>query len=122
MYSKIIDDPVVERLGLDADSLEDRFNAWHRALENEGRRGFDTMLGENSFVEFWGRMRKKTLDEAARAVREDERDEGEGMGDGGAADLTVLAKQIDLDEIKSVLRVSLVSPPHGFPRLTAYNL
>jgi transcription elongation regulator 1 len=33
-------------------------------------------------------------------------EEGEGLGEGGAADLTALAKQIDLDEIKSVLRVS----------------
>ena len=68
------------------------------------------MLGENSFVEFWGRMRKKTLDEAAEKVladgMKDEVEEGDGLGDGGAADLTVLAKQIDLDEIKAVLRVS----------------
>jgi transcription elongation regulator 1 len=71
------------------------------------------MLGENSFVEFWGRMRKKTLDEAAEKVladgMKDEIEEGDGLGDGGAADLTVLAKQIDLDEIKAVLRVSLWS-------------
>lgn len=104
----MIDDPVVKRLDLDPDALEDRFNAWRRASEAEARREFDTMLGENSFVEFWGRMRKKTLDEEARGVREDEMEEGEGMGDGGAADLTVLAKQIDLEEIKSVLRVRLV--------------
>jgi transcription elongation regulator 1 len=64
------------------------------------------MLGENSFVEFWGKMRKKTLDEAALKVKEDEMEEGEGMGEGGGADLTALAKQIDLNEIKSVLRVS----------------
>ncbi len=97
---------MVKRLALDSDALEDRFNAWRRATEQDARREFDIMLGENSFVEFWGRMRKKTVDEEARAVREDERGEGEGMGDGGAADLTVLAKQIDLEEIKSVLRVS----------------
>ena len=106
VYPKLVDDSVVKRLALDSDALEDRFNAWRRATEQDARREFDIMLGENSFVEFWGRMRKKTVDEEARAVREDERGEGEGMGDGGAADLTVLAKQIDLEEIKSVLRVS----------------
>lgn len=106
MYPKIIDDPIIKRLGLDLNTLEARFNAWRPVTEQDARREFDTMLGENSFVEFWGKMRKKDLDEAARAVKEDERDEGEGMGDGGAADLTALAKQIDLDEIKSVLRVS----------------
>ncbi|ORY32528.1 hypothetical protein BCR39DRAFT_375721 [Naematelia encephala] len=104
VYPKIIDEPIVTRLALSPDELEDRFKAWRRTREAEARQEFDTMLGENSFVEFWGKMRKKTLDEAAKAVREDEMDEGEGMGDGGAADLTQLAKQIDLDEIKSVLR------------------
>lgn len=52
-------------------------------------------------------MRKKTLDEAALAIKEDEMDEGEGAGGGGAADLTALAKQIDLKEITSVLRVRI---------------
>ena len=113
VYPKVIDDAVVQRLSLDSDGLEDRFNAWRRMTEHEARKEFDTMLGENSFVEFWGRMRKKDLDEAARAVREDEREEGEGMGEGGAADLTALAKQIDLEEVKSVLRVS--RRPRGSP-------
>ena len=58
-------------------------------------------------------MRKKTLDEAAQNVladgMKDEVEEGDGLGDGGAADLTVLAKQIDLNEIKAVLRVSDLS-------------
>lgn len=66
------------------------------------------MLHENSFVDFWSKMRKKTMDEKALEVQEqDEYDEGEGMGEGGAADLTLLAKQIDLGEIKAVLRVCL---------------
>lgn len=106
IYPKIVDDFAVKRLGLQGSALEDRFKAWHRLRETEARREFDQMLGENSFVEFWGRMRKKTLDEAALKVKGDEMEEGEGLGDGGSADLTALAKQIDLDEIKSVLRVS----------------
>ena len=39
----------------------------------------------------------------------DEVEEGDGLGDGGVADLTVLAKQIDLNEIKAVLKVSRLS-------------
>ncbi len=66
------------------------------------------MLGENSFVEFWGRMRKKVLDEAAVAVGKDEElEEGEGDQGGSGGDLTGMAKQIDLKEITSVLRVSI---------------
>jgi transcription elongation regulator 1 len=107
IYPKIVEDFAVKRLGLQGSALEDRFKAWHRLRETEARREFDQMLGENSFVEFWGRMRKKKLDEAALKVEADEMEEGEGLGDGGSADLTALAKQIDLDEIKAVLRVSL---------------
>ena len=106
VYPKIIDDPVVKQLGLDSDALEVRYNVWRRARESEARTEFDQMLGENSFVEFWGRMRKKEQDENALGLGKDEAEDGEGMGEGGVADLTALAKQIDLNEIKSVLRVS----------------
>jgi transcription elongation regulator 1 len=102
-----VDDPIVRRLGLQGEALQERYAAWKRGKEAEARQDFETMLGENSFVEFWGKMRKKILDEAALKVQEDEMDEGEGLGDGGTADITALAKQIDLDEIKSVLRVSI---------------
>ncbi|WWD17407.1 hypothetical protein CI109_101848 [Kwoniella shandongensis] len=105
VYTKIVDDPQVKRLGLQGEALEDRWKAWLRTREASARKEFDEMLGENSFVEFWGTMRKKTLDEKAKEVKEEEEfEEGEGMGDGGGADLTALAKQIDLGEIKSVLR------------------
>ncbi|KAL1413535.1 hypothetical protein Q8F55_001309 [Vanrija albida] len=105
IYDTIAEDPLVARLGLDSGALEDRFDAWQRARESEARREFDTLLGENTFVDFWGRMRNKVTDEAAAAVKElDERDEGEGIGEGGDADISKLAGQIDLAEIKQVLR------------------
>lgn len=117
VYPKIIDDPIVQRLGLDVNTLEDRWKAWLANREVEARHQFDVMLGENSFVEFWGKMRKKTVDEAAAAVAnaksdpdqkddEEEEEDAEGLGNGGTADLTALAQQIDLNEIKAVLRVS----------------
>jgi transcription elongation regulator 1 len=119
VYPKIIDDPIVQRLGLDVNSLEDRWAGWMAHRTQDARQQFDVMLGENSFVEFWGKMRKKMVDEeAAAALKEDptEKEEGaedddEGMGDGGKADLTQLAQQIDLNEIKAVLRVSCPFPP-----------
>ena len=111
VYPAIADDPIVKRLDLSPSALEDRWNAWKRTQETSARASFDEMLGENSFVEFWGKMRKKTLDEKALAVKEeDEMEEGEGMGDGGGADLTAMGRQIDLEEIKSVLRVSGFDP------------
>jgi transcription elongation regulator 1 len=114
VYPKIVDDPIVQRLGLDVNSLEDRWRAWLAAQVSDARIQFDVMLGENSFVEFWGKMRKKEVDEAAAAVKKDpdEEDEEEEAG----ADLTKLAQQIDLNEIKAVLRVGL--PMTADPWLT----
>ncbi|WRT66235.1 uncharacterized protein IL334_003188 [Kwoniella shivajii] len=113
VYPKIVDDPLVKRLGLQGESLEDKWKVWKRTKESEGRKEFEEMLGENSFVEFWGKMRKKTLDENALNVKQDEQfEEAEGLdivgqeneNQSGKKDLTELARQIDLGEIKSVLR------------------
>lgn len=109
VYPNIVDDPIVQRMGLQGNALEDRWKAWKRERDAEARREFDQLLGENSFVEFWGRMRKKVLDEKAQAIKEEgegEEEDAGGIGEGGTADLTALAKQIDLNEIKSILRVS----------------
>ncbi|WVQ99287.1 hypothetical protein IAU59_006419 [Kwoniella sp. CBS 9459] len=107
VYPHIVDDQLIKRLGLQGDALEDRWKAWMRTRETFARGEFDQMLGENSFVEFWGKMRKKTLDENALAVkRDDQFEEAEGIDVPGeeANDITKLARQIDLGEIKSVLR------------------
>lgn len=105
VYAAIADDPLVTRMGLAPAALEERFATWMRARESAARAEFYDLLRENNFVEFWGRMRNKVLDEAAAGVKEqDERDEGEGLGEGGAADITALAKQVDLGEIKTILR------------------
>lgn len=105
VYQAIVDDPIVKRLDLSPSALEDRWSAWKRTKETSARQAFDELLGENSFVEFWGKMRKKVLDAKALEIKEeDEMEEGEGMGEGGSADLTAMGRQIDLEEIKSVLR------------------
>ncbi|OCF40477.1 transcription elongation regulator 1 [Kwoniella heveanensis CBS 569] len=107
VYPHIVDDQLIKRLGLQGEALEDRWKAWMRTRESNARSEFDQMLGENSFVEFWGKMRKKTLDENALAVkRDDQFEEAEGIDVPGeeANDITKLARQIDLGEIKSVLR------------------
>lgn len=105
VYEAIAEEPLVQRLSLSPSALEERFDVWKRARDAEARAEFYDLLRENNFVEFWGRMRNKVLDEAAKGLKEqEERDEGEGLGDGGAADITALAKQVDLGEIKTILR------------------
>lgn len=106
VYPKIIEDPIVQRAGLDVHSLEDRWNTWKRHRETEARTEFNQMLGENSFVDFWGKMRKKQTDEAAAKVMKDQEDE-EDAEEEQDRDLSELAQQIDLKEVKAVLRVCL---------------
>lgn len=98
IYEKVAEDPLVQRLGLGVGALEERFDAWKRARETAARAEFYDLLRENNFVEFWGRMRNKVLDEAATKVKQDEDEVEEGM------DVTALAKQVDLAEVKSILR------------------
>ncbi|EIW70763.1 hypothetical protein TREMEDRAFT_61270 [Tremella mesenterica DSM 1558] len=103
IYAKLIEDPLVVRLALGPEGLEERYNAWRRAKETEARREFDVMLGENSFVEFWGRMRKKAVDDEAAKIKDEEMEPDE-EDEAGKKNMRELAQQIDLDEIKAVLR------------------
>ena len=48
----------VTKLGYDTDQVEHEFEKWQRERSHEARIAFDQMLGENSFVEFWGRLGK----------------------------------------------------------------
>jgi hypothetical protein len=48
----------VTKLGLDVRSLEHEFEKWQRERTGEARKAFDEMLAENSFVEFWGKLKK----------------------------------------------------------------
>ena len=106
VYPKIIEDPIVQRAGLDVHSLEDKWNAWKRQRESDARSEFDQMLSENSFVDFWGKMRKKQTDEAAAKVMKDQEEEEEAE-DEQERDMADMAQQIDLKEVKAVLKVSL---------------
>ncbi|WWC70304.1 uncharacterized protein I206_104254 [Kwoniella pini CBS 10737] len=112
VYPKIVEDPIIKRLGLQGDNLENQWKIWLRNKESIARREFDEMLGENSFIEFWGKMRKKNLDENALNVKiDDQFAEAEGLRDIVGEDddnekknINDMAKQINLSEIKSVLR------------------
>lgn len=103
-------------------ALRQEFDKWQRERYTEARAAFDTMLSENAFVEFWGRVGKmgvvddeekqrlgkmvfsdETAGSSAAAVDpEDMMEEGEGGG--GKADLQALAKGVDVKEVMRVLR------------------
>jgi heat shock protein beta len=71
------------KLGLDIQSLEHQFEKWQRERTNVARLAFDEMLGENSFVEFWGRLSKIGGEGVDGGVKADELEEDEGEGGGG---------------------------------------
>ncbi|KIK06719.1 hypothetical protein K443DRAFT_129658 [Laccaria amethystina LaAM-08-1] len=94
------------KLGYDIEQLEQEFSRWQRERTQMSRRGFDEMLSENSFVEFWGRLSKMGGDGVEGSVKIENEDIGEGGGDSGASkvDMKSLAKNIDIQEMEKVLK------------------
>ncbi|KAF8586990.1 hypothetical protein K439DRAFT_1408071 [Ramaria rubella] len=95
-----------------SDALETEFERWQRTRNTEARQAFDIMLGENAFLEFWGRMGKVGGEGLGDGVP-DEEEEEEGEEGGGRADLKKLAKAIDKGEVEKVLK--------GDSRWTAFD-
>jgi hypothetical protein len=110
----------VTKLGLDIGALEAEFERWQRGRTTQARNEFDQMLGESSFIEFWGRLGKIGGEGVEGGIKADDLGEDEGEGGGGKVDMKQLAKTIDVEEIEKVLRVSLcrvarevcLTPPH----------
>lgn len=92
------------KLGFDIDRVEDEFKGWQRERAHQARLAFDQMLGENAFVEFWGRLGKiggKGVDETIKA---------DDLGDDAEeeqVDMKALAKNVDLNEMVKVLQVGV---------------
>ena len=94
------------KLGFDVYELEKEFDRWQRTRTTEARRAFNDMLHENSFVEFWGRLRKIGGEGVDGGVkRDDDGDEEEGEGGGGNVDMKKLAKSVEITEMERVLKV-----------------
>jgi hypothetical protein len=90
--------------------LADEYARWQRGKVTEARLAFDALLGENSFVEFWGRLAKMGGEGVNGGVPVDEDDDEneEGEGGGGKVDMKALAKNVDVSEMEKVLKVSFV--------------
>lgn len=88
-------------------SLEAEFEAWDQWRQQQARDDFFTMLRENAFVDFWGRLRKEgegkdnaPSTSASAPAAEDEDDE-----DDMTVSLLDMASQLDLQAMESVLKV-----------------
>ncbi|EJD38730.1 hypothetical protein AURDEDRAFT_146783 [Auricularia subglabra TFB-10046 SS5] len=90
-----------EKLRFSGRDVHAEWTRWTRERQTKARAEFDEMLRENSFLEFWGRVRKLG-GEGAAAFGSD--DEGEGEEGGGTADLKALAKDIGLEAVVDVLQ------------------
>lgn len=93
------------KLGYDVFKLEQEFDQWQLTRTTGAREAFNDMLSENSFVEFWGRLRKIGGEGTEGGVkRDDDGDEDEGEGGGGNVDMKKLAKNVDITEMEKVLK------------------
>ncbi|GLB33792.1 putative FF domain containing protein [Lyophyllum shimeji] len=102
--SSLLSSPPVVKLGYDARSLQEHFDKWQRERTQESRRAFDEMLAENSFVEFWGRLKKIGGEGVDGGVKADDMEGDEGEGGGGTVDMKALAKNVDLADMEKVLK------------------
>ncbi|KZV91760.1 hypothetical protein EXIGLDRAFT_719060 [Exidia glandulosa HHB12029] len=95
----------VERLRFTPSDVHAEFTRWSRQRLTTARADFETMLRENSFVEFWGRARKLGGEGAVKDKDADEDDVvGEGEEGGGTADLKALARGVGIEEVEKVLK------------------
>lgn len=92
------------KLGYNADGLGREYERWQRERATEARQAFNEMLGENAFVEFWGRLGKIGGEGVDGGVAADDLGEDEGEGGGGKVDMKTLAKNVDLKEMERVLK------------------
>ncbi|KAF8165360.1 Hsp90 protein-domain-containing protein [Crassisporium funariophilum] len=100
---EILKSPPVIKLGYDIGLLEDEFNKWQRERTSTWRIAFDEMVGENSFIEFWGRLGKIGGEGVNGGVKIDDDDIGEGEGE-EKVDMKALAKTVDIREMEKVLK------------------
>ena len=98
--------PSVIKFGFNIDQVEDEYDKWQRDRTTSSRIAFDEMLGENAFVEFWGRLGKIGGEGVNSSVKIDGDDIGEG-DDEEKVDMKALAKNVDIREIEKVLKVRL---------------
>ena len=92
------------KLGFNRRDIEHEFERWQRERNTEARKAFDGMLGENAFVEFWGRLGKIGGAGVDSSIQNDDIGEEENE-DGDRVDMKKLAKAVDVKEIVKVLKV-----------------
>ena len=100
------------KLGFNKRDVEHEFERWQRERNTEARKAFDEMMGENSFVEFWGRLGKIGGAGVDSTIQNDDIGEEENE-DEERVDMKKLAKGVDVKEIVKVLKVRYTYP--GFP-------
>lgn len=89
--------------------MRDLFDDWRQEKEAQAAVAFQQMLKENAFVQFWGGLRQEH-EQRQKALKENGQPgarQGEDEEDDDEPDLLQMAGNVDLEEIHSILRVSL---------------
>ncbi|PWN50593.1 hypothetical protein IE53DRAFT_368777 [Violaceomyces palustris] len=80
--------------------LRREYRDWVRLRYERAKKEFHEMLKENSFIDFWGRMKK----EKSKAEDADKEEEEEDEDEEEEVDLIEMARKVDLEDITSILR------------------
>jgi hypothetical protein len=113
----------VTKLDFTRSQIEREFEKWQSERYKIAQREFEELLGENNFLEFWGKVRKSaiTTETVARNVASSDGLDKKGMEvkienddligeedeDASAVDMREMAKTVDVTEVERVLKVSI---------------
>jgi len=105
VFPKIAEEADVKRIGSES-RVAELYSTWQRKRKTQAYQDFNELLKENSFVDFWGRLKKEGNKNQHEVNGFGNADEDE-QSQNDQIDVRTMSKQIDLTEIKAVLKVSL---------------
>jgi hypothetical protein len=99
------------KLKLSTSEIEAEFKKWQRERFTAARIDFDTLLSENLFLEFWGRVGKSKIDvdDGRKTAGMDVAIENDDLigeeNEEETRDVREMAKVVDAGEVEHVLKV-----------------
>lgn len=105
IWPKIESDPAVQHLHRSRDEIQEMYEDWlDQRVRVQAKRDLEECMAENSFVEYWGRLKRDARAKDEGTIEE----EGSGDGDVEVVDVKQMSQKIDLNEIAAVLKVRCI--------------
>lgn len=108
LWPKIESDPAVQHLHRSKDEIQEMYEDWlDQRVRVQAKQDLEECMAENSFVEYWGRLKRDARAKDEGTIEE----EGGGDGDVEVVDVKQMSQKIDLNEIAAVLKVRCIFLP-----------